>query len=112
MFGRIEKITKRKEEILTVGEVRILEHDWNSYDLKILSQSLGKLEGIRDAKRIYTTKSDNTKAFMCMDGYYRNDLNEPQSILKKGKTFQKMKLVEKPLGIPIKARKLKDQRPA
>lgn len=119
VFGRIEKITRKKEKILRkeeywnvfneVGEVRILEHDWKLYDLKSLSESLVKLKGIRDAKRIYINKTlDRSKVTVRMECYYRSDLNDAQSLLKRGQSFQKITLQEATIGVALKPKKLRD----
>lgn len=120
VFGRIEKISRKKAEILKkedywnifseVGAVRCLGYDWKLYDLKLLGDSLKKVEGIRDAKRIYLDKVSTKKCTIKIrvEEFYRNDTSEVKSLLKAGKSLQNLKLQEVVLGRTVKSKKLKD----
>ncbi|GLV39541.1 hypothetical protein CBL_20445 [Carabus blaptoides fortunei] len=101
VFGRIEKITRRRTNILKkedywqifseVGEVRCLGQDWNLFNMKALGNSLKKIEGFRDAKRIYLEKDDRQK-----------------NNVKLEKTLKNIKLQEVALGRSVKQKKPKD----
>ncbi|XP_045456339.1 uncharacterized protein LOC123666184 [Melitaea cinxia] len=67
VFGVVEKELKKREEIITrkeytqvyseKGKVHELGKEWNTLDIKSLSEFMKKMDGIRDAKRIYIKKT-------------------------------------------------------
>lgn len=124
VFGRIEKLTRKKTEIVTkeeywdifreIGNVNILGVDWDLYNIKEnISGSFKKVDNIREAKRIYIdktcTKGKQTLIRTRSEPFYRNDLfSEGKSLLKSGKSFGKINLTKIHLEKPVKKKKLKD----
>lgn len=118
VFGRIEKISKKRTEILKkedywnifgeVGEVKCLGKDWELFKWKSLADCFKKVENIRDAKRIFIKKSSQGKITIRIEPYYKNEIGAEVSLLKKGKSFQSMSLQKVVLGRKLKDKKLKD----
>lgn len=95
VFGRIEKICRKRSEITTkeeywnifgeVGNVKVLGQDWDLLDWKDLSGSkFKKISGIQEIKRVHL-KRVREKCLTKLEVFYRIDNDKQyQNYLKRG----------------------------
>ncbi|KAJ8940853.1 hypothetical protein NQ314_010556 [Rhamnusium bicolor] len=84
--------------------------EWKTvYDFKEALNSLKKVVGISEAKRILIKRTKNGGVVMKTEQYYRNDdeSKKYETLLKKGKQIGSIKLSEVPLTRGIKKKKIK-----
>lgn len=93
-----------------IGTVRKLGTDWIIYDYKQALSSLKKITGISASKRIIIKRSieEKNKILIKTETFYNNDdpQKQFQTLLKRGKTLERITLPEVPLVQSIKEKKL------
>lgn len=123
VFGRAEKILKTHNIIANpeeyrgyygqVGRVRSLGTDWELYNIKGLSETYNKVNGIKDLKRIFLKKFSSKKngATVKVKGspFFKYENEEAfTSIVKRGRSEKNCSLKPLPLGNPIPLEKKKN----
>lgn len=124
IFGRIEKIVRKKDTIITPAEyttifsefgvVKRLSSDVPVFDWKAAVASVFKSPGqwhfkFSPSKRIILSKTKSRKGVLLRGEVpYHSDLCMPKSVLKKGKFIHQVIPTRLETGVPVKELKLRD----
>lgn len=107
VFGRVQKEIKRHSRIILpkdyqnlyekFGNVYVMGTDWFVYDLKALSNTFKKLDGISEQKRIFLLKEQKAvKIKMEMNFRIEDPSKKPLSLVKRGQKIDNLMLNQKP----------------
>ncbi|GFR98555.1 4-diphosphocytidyl-2-C-methyl-D-erythritol kinase [Elysia marginata] len=122
VFGVLEKKIRRIERIyspdehhnifLETGKLYKVSKDWPVYNFKAVSDLYFKRPlpiKIQESKRFFLTRSRKNTVKIQAEANFRNMLNDPETITKKGHGFTRVPQ-RVPMGVPVNAAKKSDIR--